>query len=333
MIQYVFIIHSHTTFLTAMGVLDYIKADIKNAVFLYSRHYSNSVAKPMCKIIDTTGIVDRQQLLWNNKKRKGIIREIDSIINNVITDKYILYTPHFAMPFAQVLYTNKKCIKAAYIQEGGMIYRKAIVTHLSLRQKVRSFITDKIYRHSNRIWSAYGWYMPGKLYKQSDLDSYAISDDVFRNLPSNNHIIKWPHFDIPLPVKDHENVFVFDGFVKNHLVEQDFYLKKCKELVCKFAQEFNHIKFHPAQSEAECNKIISYFDQQECKYTILDNSIPFEIILSSTKGLSVIGFGSSLLYFARDLNHTVYCMDKWLKDSPLYMQYKSRYGLDDFNSL
>lgn len=330
MIQHVFIIHSHTTFLTAMGVLDYMKINIKDVVFLYSRNYSNSLATPRCKIINTTDLVDKQELLWNNRRRKEIIREIDQIINNAIIDKYILYAPHFAMPFAQVLYTHKKCIKAAYIQEGGMIYRKAIVTHLPFLKTIRCFITDKGYRHTNRIWSAYGWYMPGKLYKQRDLDSYAISDDVFKYLPSNNHVIKWPHFDIPLPIKDYAHVFVFDGFVKNHLIEQDFYLKKCKELVDKFAQEFSYIKFHPAQSQDERDEIKSYFNLLGKKYKVLDNSVPFEIILSSVNGLSVIGFGSSLLYFARDMGHTVHCMDKWLQESPLYMNYKNHYGLDDF---
>ena len=131
-------------------------------------------------------------------------------------------------------------------------------------------------------------------------------------------------------MKDNANVFVFDGFTTNGFIEQAFYLNKCKELISKFAQQVNYIKFHPAQSSDECNTIKSYFSKQGCKYEILDNSIPFEIILASTSNLVINGFGSSLLYFARNFGHTVHCMDKWLEDSPLYMQYKTRFGLDDF---
>lgn len=330
MLQHVFIIHSHTTFLTSMGVLDFIKANKKDIVFLYSRHYNNSLINPECKTIDITDLTDKQDQLWNNKKRNSLIKEIDRLIDNVVKDNFILYTPHFAMPFAQVLYTHKKCTKAAYIQEGGMTYRKAFITHLSFLKRIRYFIIDKLYRRTNRLWSTYGWYMSGSLYKQKDLDSYAISDDVFKYLPSTNHLIKWPRIEVPLVLKNNANIFVFDGFVKNGLIEQGFYLNNCKRLIRKFAQQDNYIKFHPAQSQEECNTIKSYFDQQGCKYEVLDNSVPFEIILSSKTNLSVIGFGSSLLYFARDLGHTVYCMDKWLEDSSLYLQYKTRYGLDDF---
>lgn len=328
--KHVFLIHSHTLFLTAMGVLDFLKIDKEAVVFLYSRHYSNSLIEPGCKTVEVTDLADRQEQLLDNRKRKGLLDEIDKLIDHVAGSSFVLYAPHFAMVFAQALYTHKKCVKAAYIQEGGMIYRKSITTHLSFRQKLRCFVADKLYRHTNRIWRAYGWYMPVKLNKQRDLDSYAISDEYFKYLPSTNHIIRWPHVDMPLAIKDNAHVFVFDGFVKNGLVEQEFYLDKCKKLVDKFAQPFNYIKFHPAQSQEECDTIKSYFDRQGRKYEVLDNSIPLEIVLASTSGLSVIGFGSSLLYFARDLGHIVHCMDRWLHGSPLYMQYKVRYGLDDF---
>lgn len=330
MIQHVFLIHSHTLFLTAMGVIDLMKVDRKDVVFLYSRHYNNTLIEPGCKVIDVTNLVDKQNDLWNNKKRKSLIKDIDKLIDNIVEDKFILYSPHFAMSFAQVLYTNNKCLKAAYIQEGGMVFRKVFITHLPFWKRIRCFITDKLYRHTNRIWSTYGWYMPGCLYKQKNIDSYAISEEFFRYLPSTNHIIKWPHINISLTLKDNATIFIFDGFVKNGVVEPEFYLEKCKKLIHKFAQENNYIKFHPAQSQDECKSIATYFEQQGCKYEILDNSTPFEIILTSTTGLTVIGFGSSLLYFARDLGHTVHCMDKWLQNSYLYMQYKNSHGLEDF---
>ena len=328
--KHVFIIHSHTTFLTATGVIDFLHLQEDDVVFLYSRNYSNTLFKLYCQTIDTTEIVNKQALLWNNKEREKLITEIDKLIDDTISDRYILYAPHFAMTFAQVLYTNKKCIKGAYIQEGGVAFRKAYITHLNLLQKIRRFVADKLYRRSRRIWSTYGWYMPNSLYKQKNIDSYAISDDFFKYLPSINHIIKWPRFNLSLPYKKNANFFIFDGFVKNGLIEQDFYIEKCRQLIEKFALPFNYIKFHPAQSEGERDCIISYFTHINVKYEILSDSIPFECVLSSMKGLTITGFGSSLLFFARDLGHTVHCMDKRLHDSPMYIRYKTRSGFEDF---
>lgn len=137
--KHVFLIHSHTLFLTAMGVLDFLKIDKEAVVFLYSRHYSNSLIEPGCKTVDVTDLADRQEQLLDNRKRKGLLDEIDKLIDHVAGSSFVLYAPHFAMVFAQALYTHKKCVKAAYIQEGGMIYRKSITTHLSFRQKTPLF--------------------------------------------------------------------------------------------------------------------------------------------------------------------------------------------------
>lgn len=328
--KYVFIIHSHTTFLTAMGVRDFLKIDNEDVIFLYSRNYSNSLIQPRCKIIDVNDLISKQSQLWSNNKRKILIREIDEMIDHVIKDNYILYTPHFGMPFAQVLYTNKKCMKGAYIQEGGITFHNAYITHLNILQKIRCFVAAKIYRRSNRVWSTYGWYMPNSLYKQKTIDSYATSNDFFKYLPSINHIIKWPSVDIDFSYRKDANFFIFDGFIKHDVIEPEFYFEKCKQLIEKFAKPFNYIKFHPVQSNMERDYIVSYFAHASVKYEIMNDSIPFECVLSTMKGLTITGFGSSLLFFARDLGHKVNCMDKWLQESPKYIKYKTHCGFEDF---
>jgi hypothetical protein len=328
--KHVFIIHSHTTFMTSMGVINLLGLPVRDIIFFFSRNYNNSLFDLHCKIVDTTEIVNQQNLLWKNSKRLKIINEIDKLVENFIGDKYVLYAPHFAMPFAQVLYTNTKCVKGAYIQEGGVIFRKVYITHLNLLQKIRRFVADKLYRHCNRIWSTYGWYMPNCLYKQKTIDSYAISDRFFKYLPSTNHVVKWPPLNINFQYKKNAIFFIFDGFIKNGLIEPDFYFEKCKQLIEKFAAPLNYIKFHPAQSTVERNKIVSFFKNIDVEYEIINDSIPFEIVLSTMRGLTIAGFGSSLLFFARDLGHTVLCMDKWLHDSSMYMRYKERCGFDDF---
>ena len=66
----------------------------------------------------------------------------------------------------------------------------------------------------------------------------------------------------------------------------------------------------------------------------MDSDIPFELILSSTnQRLTVVGLGSSLLFFARDFGHTVICHDRWLVKSKYYRRYKKECGFLFFDEI
>lgn len=73
-------------------------------------------------------------------------------------------------------------------------------------------------------------------------------------------------------------VFIFDGFVRNGLVDSNLYLSKCKMAIERYCKEKNYIRFHPAQARDEQLRIVSFFKNQNVKYEIMNANIPLNYI-------------------------------------------------------
>jgi len=327
----VFIINSHTTFLSAIGTINYLKLPLESVLMLYMRNYSNSIVSHGYEILEVSDFMNSFDTLFSSvSEQKKCIKRIDDFVEHNIKGSYKLFCPHLANGVWQAIYTNSRCVEMSYIQEGGIPFTTAYLTHMSLKKCLYLFFVNKIYFHTNRVWRG-GWYTRGTMIKQKELHSYAINTLFFKNLPSVNHIIKWPMANVGIKIDSNSTIFIFDGFVQNHLIERMLYMEKCRDLVFQYADCYNYIKFHPAQTQEDIDMIVSYFQERKYKYELLPNHIPFEMILSSNKNLKIVGFGSSLLYFAYDLGNKVICQEKWLSSSPLYRKYRENCGLIDFD--
>ena len=258
----------------------------------------------------------------NRKYRTNKIREVDELIETHIGYKYILYVPHFAFALFQLFYTNNLCCKACYIQEGGIPFKKAYSTKFPLYKRIGYGLFNHIVLRDGRLKIPRKWFIKGFLNKQTTLEAFAISDSFFRHLPAEVHHVKWPVFNIDITIAPQSTVFVFDGFVSNHHIEKDFYERKCRKLVEREARNCNYIKYHPMQSNEERKLIMSYFPKNVI-VKVLDDSVPFEVVLSSFSHLTIVGFDSSLLYFAEDLGHNVHAYREWLYESPLFLKFKN----------
>ena len=90
--KHVFIINSHTTFLTSVGTVEYLKLNDCDVIFVYVRNYKNSVTKISYKVVDATNISNSCRKI--STQYKEYIREVDLFVSQNICDKYALYVPH-----------------------------------------------------------------------------------------------------------------------------------------------------------------------------------------------------------------------------------------------
>lgn len=324
--KHVFIIASHTSFLSAIGTCHFLQLPSDDVLLLYMRNYENCIVKHPFHVLEVTNLMNMVPQLYKSRKlRKHTLQHIDEFVEQNIGMRFHLYCPHMSNSMWQAFYTNRHCIDVAYIQEGGIPFKKAYNKTPTLLEKIKFYLFNKVYLHSTRIWRG-GWYFKGTLYKQNEIHSYAISDDFFKYLPSINHIIKWPTAHLDMKIKESSTIFVFDGFVGNNLIEYDFYMKQCARLVVECASEDdNQIKFHPAQSDKETAQIQSFFEKAGKSYEVMRNDIPLELIISSFPKLNIVGFSSSLLVFAHNYGHNVTSHEEWLLESRLYKKYKKTY--------
>ena len=330
---HVFIINSHTTFLTAMGTVNYLHLKNDEVVFLYMRNYKNTITPVPFKIFDITLLFNKIQSKWNTPSftNRQLISEADAFILLNIKEKYCLYVPHLWAVTFQIFYTHSLCKKISYIQEGAICQKKVFIVNRPFFAKLRLFFKLRFLKF--RTFDGC-WFIAGSIYKQKHLDSFAINNHYFENLPSRNHIIKWPVIKLDKYFNAKFFFFIFDGFVGNHIAENDIYINNCYRIINKYATTNNYIKFHPEQSQSERDLIIKAFQKKGVQWEILEDSIPMEYIILSTQKMTFIGFGSSLLHYAKDLNHNVICHDDWMMESSsLFREHHHKYGLSLFKEI
>lgn len=324
--KHVFIINSHTTFLTSVGTVEYLKLNDCDVIFVYVRNYKNSVTKISYKVVDATNISNSCSKI--STQYKEYIREVDLFVSQNICDKYALYVPHLWHYFFQILYTHPLCRRVSYVQEGGPVQTKVYDTNVALFEVIKSFVRLAIFR--KRTFEC-KWYRTGIIYKQLTLDSYAVNNVYFHCLPSRNHIVKWPKVQLDLQIKSESPIFIFDGYVKNGLVEPEIYMKLCNELISENSHAHNYVKFHPAQTCDERKAIIGSFKKNHKQVEVMSDDIPMEYIIIQFKNLTFVGFTSSLLYYAHDFGHKVICKETLLlKASNEFRNYLDTCGFQTF---
>lgn len=324
--KHVFVINSHTTFLTSMGVVNYLGLHAAQVIFVYMRNYKNSVAKVPFQTIDATSLVN--SCVNISSCYAETISRVDGFVEKNIGSKYHLYVPHLWHYFFQLLYTNPLCRRVSYVQEGGAVQTKVFEQNTSLANRIKMFVRLAIL---HRRTFECKWYLKGIIYKQAGLDSYAINDSYFGCLPSHNHIVEWPKVKLDISLQPNVPFFVFDGYVNNGLVTSNDYMSLCQEVIVKEAKTLNYVKFHPAQNSGERNQILEYFNSQGCKVEVLSDAIPMEYIIAQIEKSTFVGFTSSLLYYAHDFGHHVSCYERLLlQKSESFRAYVKSCGFQTF---
>jgi hypothetical protein len=247
----------------------------------------------------------------SRKYLKEQIKDIDEMIDANIGEPFIFYCPH-TLANMQAIITNPNCVRFNYIQEGITDLFKIPFSYKNI---VYWFQTKWIC--NKRFKRVIGW-EPAKNVKDKSIrmETFAITDNLFKDICCKHNIVKWPSFEIDYSINEDYPVFVFDCLIEIDKVEQYIYIDAVNNVVNKYAKTNNYIKFHPQQSSYNRDIISSLFKEKGYNITLLPDSIPMELFLSSYPKQTVIGFSSSLVYFAKQMGHPVY--------QDLYLLRKSR---------
>lgn len=328
--KHLFLIHSHTTFLTSLGILNQLSLKPEDVAIVYIRNYRNDIISLPYKSLDLSWAfmypTIKRFFLFNR-----YIKKIDSFLNDLVNgDEYIMYASFPGnIRLYQVFYSNLKCVGFNYIQEGALIFQK-VFEQEKLPLKYRAF--DLLLRTftNNRMWCSHNkWTIPllneKKLLRQPEC--YALNKDFFKYTGYKTNVIEWPCFDV---VKSNYAInpqipcFIFESSVEMGVIEDDIFMGCVEELICRKGEQINYVKFHPFQSEVNKKRILELFKKGGYIVEELPMNVPFELYLSSYKGMKVYGFMSSLVVFAEQLGHSIYSMeDELLNKSAKYRSFRN----------
>lgn len=327
--KHVFVLHSHTTMLTSLGVMDYYNLKKDDVVFFYGRNYSTDILPSDYNVINISDLYLESQMVYRTgyKKQKNVVDKLDKLVDEYVADDFYFYIPNFCVPLFVAIYTNKHCKEARYIQEGGYVQSKVFRINYSYFSLVKDVLKAIKFRMPFRLWIPCSNYTEKTLYKQRELHSYALSESFFMALPSQRHVIKWPKIELDLQINQDYPIFITDGFINNLMAEKDVYYEQLERLIGQYHKSVNYVKFHPAQSEEEKDYIKQLFVRCACKCIVLPDKTPMELVIVGYHKLTFIGMGSSLLYFAEENGHFVISHDDWmLENSQLYRRYVDTTG-------
>ena len=249
-------------------------------------------------------------------------------------EDFMFYPPHLWGGLFSFTASHHRCKKISFVQEGAYTSKHLFITQLSMRKKIKRYIWSFRNFGNLRGYPCNAWYVDGCLGLQRMIDVYGTSASFFQYMPHGKtkfHRIEWPPININLSIRyPHAPIFIFDGYVSQGIVDEDVYKKCCTRLIVENAKEYNYVKFHPAQSDAERQWIMDIFHENNLNVEMFSESLPFEYYISSLKNLTIVGFGSSLMYFAIDAGHNVISRTSWLLESEKFEnEVKNGYPLLD----
>ncbi len=323
--KHLFIAHSHSLFLSVLGVIDFLKLKEDEVIVIYTRNYSNSLIKIPYQSIDLSLIHEDCKTIVRNRTQRNItIKELDIIIDQLVSDKYVAYVPHLVFPMFQILITNTKCSSFHYVQETPIVFKSAFSEEKSIEYYLHRFYNNTIL-HDKRIWKSIKWTIPAFLKNAALTETFAISEEIFQYLPRKNNLIEWPKLHCDYELNIEYPCFIFESIIEMTAIEPEIYFDAIDKLIKDNAIEFNYVKFHPNQSIDNREKINKLFLKNNVQMIELPMDIPFEIFLSKFKSLKVCGFDSSLLVLAKQLNHVVVSGRENLLTSFIYRRWYSQH--------
>lgn len=316
--KYVFVIHSNTVLLSALGAIEYEHFMFEDCIFLYGRHFKSSIVPDSIETHDISDIYF-DTLKWyeiHTKKYSYYQKRMDDFFDSIIKDEFEVFLPHMGMMIYQTMMTNPSCRGCNILQEGAF-------SHFGkLDRPWRVWLYNKLFS-TNRRWYHLSWQLPSNahgLFKPHK--TYSLNADFFKPFTTfENIVIKWPQIEdesFIYPVDT--NVFLFESAVELGFVEKGIYLKACKILISQCDSNNCMVKFHPNQSPDNIKDILKLFEGKtvtECRA-----DIPFELVMACSKKLKLYGFSTSLLTFGQDLGHSVLRLENYLiNNSKKYRKY------------
>lgn len=326
--KHLFLIHSHTIFLTAMGVIEQLGLKEPDVLIMNFRHYHNPQLGFNFRSYDFSETIEesyhiffsysRRHLAFDKKQRNRVVSAFDDFIDNIVKDDFMLYVPHLQSPSFQILATNRRCKEVFFVQEGARIMYDCITN----KNKWYFSLYNKLFlRNENRMWKAYNWFPEKKAPYKKSIAAFAFDKSYFGDTPSKTILVSWPKVKIDIQMETSYPIFILEAAVELGQIEKRIYKGCVNKLIEECGKKNNYIKFHPQQSKETQQEYLEMFLSKGMKVEPLPMDVPFELILAAFKNLTVCGFGSSLLFYAKAFGHKVISHEQDLLISPRYRMY------------
>lgn len=328
-----FYIHSHITYYVTKAIIKKFNYTNDNVVLVISRNYKNKEINNFISI-DISKIHDDLDAfgLSNFHKKHFQIDEIDTLLNNQFSagQKFRAYLPHIFHPAMQIIATHNQCEELHIIEEGVNAYSTYLMHKKDkslIKQMVKSTINAIPLIGKKRIFFVKNFDLT-KFAKNTPSIFYSITSKGFKGLPYKIERIKMLPIDNLVYDISGSSVLVLEGAVEQGNMKLSTMLNGIETIIKDIEVGEVYIKFHPAQSNENRNKIENLIKSYNIKTKVIPNDIAFEQIILTNTDLKVYGFTTSLLFYANEYGCETYSYEEHLENDTLFKTFREKNNFD-----
>ena len=322
--KHIFMVHSHITYLAALGTITREKiAD--GDYLLLSEGYRRSdpvPVHPQIQFSNSRRYMLRHPLRWLQPD-KATDRVIDDFIGD---DTFTAYVNAFYF-LSRVVCTHARCAGVHFIEEGYSAYRKGIPfdsyghyqrNHGKRQRRIWESLLLLIRGFSFRLQSFPVFY--DAYTNVEGIEFYGFSPDTFVGV-AETRVVSFDQIRkrFPFPRQasiDGATLWIGDDIIEVYGYPRQYY-KQCLEkgfitfLKSRGITEIV-IKFHPGETAQEREWQLELFASYQITTRLIPDQVILETELCESQGVTLCGFHSSLMLYAAFMGHKSISFDRYL---------------------
>lgn len=334
--KHIFTIHSHITFLAALGVMATDKIDTNEVVLITGSNYKPKVSeKFQGEIINSLDVEILKKGKWERLKQINYTISCNNYIKRIIKENNFIAYIDLMSVFNRYLVMNPNCKGFHIIEEGIVNYADYDDFNLwtaDLRQFTWQWNGFKNWRQMlnaivrllrGRSLRMLAMPIHPNLYTlHNGVNAYCFSEQAFTyTRPEKKQIIS---FELILPyikhdnylIPDHSCVWIGDTLSSSYNVSMEHF----EQAIMQLMEEVNpskekhkiFLKFRGPESKKEKEITLNALRAYNFEIEFIDADVIMELEFLRAKNLYVLGIASSLLIYAHLMGHTTYSMFKFI---------------------
>lgn len=303
--KHVFLIHSSTTYYSAIGTIERLNLDQESIVFLYTRsfvkvhHEFNINIESDCSVFYDNFVSLNKDKILNFFKN---VRYADKLIMDILDRKrFLVYVPQSSNLFYQLLITHEYCNGYHFIEEGIGNYREELLTNPSIVLSYKWRIVKAIFNFFSNRFKLYSPFL-GTGFRSNKKPEYFMFKEVdFVNVSKIKISKKLKSYNC---IHKLDAIIVLSPLIEEGILEDYIFydvLDKIIDYCILHGKDNVGLKFHPNQSEVVKNQSLKILSDK-LPITVLDLDFDTESYIIETDGSLFIGYDSSLLFYAQIFN-------------------------------
>lgn len=337
--KHIFFVHSNLTYLGALSVINQLNINSKDIIL--STNYSFKLPNSEIPTINLSNLLEKNTERKSWKERLFNSRcnylKFDDLLNNLVDQqKFAIYLPHIGHKEYRIIANHPNCLEVNFIEDGIGSYIPTLKKHKGLyggqlffEQKKQDLIRALYKRKIVHSFMPKHLYETAPIKKKEAPKFFGFTDKSFQHL-KDIHKIKLEqvkNLQVAL-LKPNSDIIVLDALAEVGLVSYDTMISSVEKIAVGLKEKQFSIKFHHFQDQKLIDEILYRFNNNNLSYDIIEYSVLLEDqFLNKAHGrLTIHGFITSLLYYAKVAGHQVFSYENLLLDDDKYRQHIKERG-------